>query len=301
LEKLAPAAGHLTHMPSHIYSRTGDQAGSVRVNLNAVAVDRKFLSGTKNPGVENAMLAVHNIHFLVFAHCMNGNFSAAKAAADDLVVHVQPYIKEMQMLEGFLPTPYLVLLAFERWHELLQTPAPDASLTVTTAEWRFARTVALAKLAKPDLAEQEKAEWRKAANKVPPDTVIVELNTAGDVFKIHENLFNAAIAESRHDDKSRIDFLKQAVAAQDALNYSEPPAFYPPVRPLLGRALLDAKQFQEAEKVFRAALEKNPRYNRALAGLRDSLKGQGREGEAVLVDQQLREIDSGAASAKHKR
>ncbi|MEY2540226.1 MAG: hypothetical protein QOG67_3966 [Verrucomicrobiota bacterium] len=301
LETLAPGAGHLTHMPSHIYSRVGDHPASVRSNIKAVTADRLFLSGKSNPGMENAMLAVHNVHFLAYAHCMNGNFGGAKAAADELVARVQPQLKEMPMLEGFLPTRLVVFMAFERWNDLVQLPAPDASLPVTTAEWHFARAVALAKLGKTDFAEKEKLKWRKAASQIPAETIIIELNTAGDVFKVHENLLSAAIAGSRRDNKAAVDFLKQAVAAQDALNYSEPPAFYPPVRGLLGRALLEAKQFPEAERVFRADLEKNPRYGRDLVGLRDSLRAQSRENEAVLVEQQLQVTDSAVVSPVKRR
>ena len=115
-----------------------------------------------------------------------------------------------------------------------------------------------------------------------------DLNQTGAVFKIHENLLAAAIARSRHDDKAAIDFLTQAVAAEDALNYSEPPPWYPPVRPTLGRVLLATNQHAEAEKVFRADLEKNPRNGRALSGLRDCLKAQNRKYEADQIDQQLR-------------
>ena len=102
------------------------------------------------------------------------------------------------------------------------------------------------------------------------------LNKTGAVFKIHENLLASAIAQSRHDSKAAIDALTQAVAAEDALNYSEPPAWYPPVRPMLGRVLLEAKQLPEVEKVFRADLEKNPRDGRALSGLRGYSKAQDR-------------------------
>ena len=301
LETLAPAAGHLTHMPSHIYSRVGDHPASVRSNIKAVAADRRFLNGKSNPGLENAMLAVHDVHFLAYAHCMNGNFAGAKAAADELVARVQPQVKEMPMLEGFLPTRLVVLMAFERWNDLVQLAVPDASLPVTTAEWHFARAVALAKLGKTDFAEKEKLEWGKAVSQIPSETIIIELNTADDVFKVHENLLSAAIAGSRHNNKAAVDFLKQAVAAQDGLNYSEPPAFYPPVRPLLGRALLEAKQFPEAETVFRADLEKNPRYGRDLVGLRDSLRAQRRENEAVLVEQQLQVTDSAVVSPVKRR
>ena len=103
---------------------------------------------------------------------------------------------------------------------------------------------------------------------------------------------------SRRDDKVAIEFLKQAVTAEDALNYSEPPPWYPPVRPTLGRILLEAKQLEEAENVFRADLERNPRNGRALAGLRDCLNAQGRKYDAEKVDQQFREAWKPAATKK---
>jgi tetratricopeptide (TPR) repeat protein len=300
LETLAPAAGHLVHMPSHIYSRVGDYVASVRVNARAVMADRKFARYKPNVGVETSMLAVHNLHFLAYAYCMNGNFMEAKAIADTLVAQVQPYLKEMPMLEGFLPTPFLVLLAFECWTDLERLPEPDASLPVTNAVWHFARGVALANLGKIDLAEKEQVAWQQAAARVPNDTVIIELNTAGTIFKIHQYLLSAALARSRHDSKGSVDFLKQAVAAEDALNYSEPPAFYPPVRPLLGRGLLEMKKFSEAETVFRVDLEKNPRNSTSLAGLRDSLKAQKRDYEAALVDEQLRGPETAAATPRRQ-
>jgi len=202
------------------------------------------------------------------------------------------------MLEGFLPTPILVLVAFERWNDILKLPAPASSLLITTAVWRFARGVAHAKLGKPDLAAREQSAWQGVVAKIPPDTMYDELNKTGAVFKIHEHLLSAAVTGSRRDDKVAIEFLKQAVTAEDALNYSEPPPWYPPVRPTLGRILLEAKQLEQAENVFRADLERNPRNGRALAGLRDCLNAQGRKYDAEKVDQQFREAWKPAATKK---
>jgi tetratricopeptide (TPR) repeat protein len=195
----------------------------------------------------------------------------------------------MPMLEGFLPTQLLILIAFERWNEILKLPAPDTSLLIATAVWHFARGMALANLEKTESAQKEQLAWQKARSKIPPDTVIIEQNTAATVFKIHENLLAAAIARSQRDERKAIDFLTQAIAAEEALNYTEPPSWFPSVRPILGRVLLAAKQPAEAEKVFRADLERNPRHHRSLVGLRDSLKAQRRQYEADQIDQQLRE------------
>jgi tetratricopeptide (TPR) repeat protein len=231
----------------------------------------------------------HNLHFLAFSSSMDGDFNAAKTAAAKLVTNVAPGVKAMPMLEGFLPTPMVVLLAFEKWDDILKFPQPDSSFAVTTAFWHFARGVAFANLGKTDDAVTEQNAWRDVAAKIPPDTSYDQLNKTAAVFKVHEHVLAGAIARSRHDAQGTIDALNQAVAAEDALNYSEPPAWYPPVRPLLGRVLLEQNRAGEAENVFRHDLDKNPRDARALAGLRDALNAQGRAYDAQHVDQQFRE------------
>jgi tetratricopeptide (TPR) repeat protein len=298
LEKLAPAAGHLTHMPAHIYARVGDHAASAHCNTLAAAADKKYIGNTHEQGVYPLMYYSHNLHFLAYADCMRGNFAEAKSAADKLVANVMPGVKEMPMLEGFLPTPMIVLFAFERWNELVKLPKPDASLKITTAVWHSLRGIAFASLGKTDDAEKEQKAFHDVAAQIPPDTMYDQLNSTGQVFKVHEHLLAASIALSRHDQKSTIDSLREAVAANDALNYSEPPAWYPPVRPTLGRALLASNQMEDAEKVFRADLQRNPRNARALTGLRDCLKAQSRNYEADEVDREFKEVWKVAATEK---
>ncbi len=287
LEKLAPAEGHLAHMPAHIYARVGDHFASAHCNEAAIAADKKFLGETQEQGIYRMMYYSHNLHFLAFASCMNGNFAGAKDAAAKLVANVAPGVKAMPMLEGFLPTPIVVLFAFEHWNDLLKLPAPDPSFVTTNAVWHSLRGVAFANTGKTAEAEQKQKQFRELAAKIPPEQMYDILNNVGAVFKIHEHLLAAEIARSRHDDKAAIDSLKQAIAAEDALNYSEPPPWYPPVRPILGRVLLENKDFAEAEKIFRADLEKHPRNARALAGLRDCLNAQGRKYDADQIDQQF--------------
>jgi len=288
LEKLAPTAGHLVHMPAHIYSRVGDHAASVHCNEVAVAADKKFLAATHEQGVYPLFYYSHNLHFLAFAASMEGNFAEAKDAAARLVANVAPGVKAMPMLEGFLPTPIVVLFAFERWDDLLKLPAPDSSFLITNAVWHSLRGIAFANTGKTAEAEKEQGAFRELTAKIPPDTMYDMLNKTGAVFKVHDHLLAGMIARSRHDEKGAIDSLTQAVAAEDALNYSEPPPWYPPVRPMLGHVLLEAKQLPEAEKVFRDDLDRNPRDRRALSGLRDCLNAQGRKYEADQIDQQFR-------------
>jgi tetratricopeptide (TPR) repeat protein len=287
LEKLAPAEGHLAHMPAHIYARVGDHFASAHCNEAAITADQKFLSQTHEQGFYRLMYYSHNMHFLAYANCMRGDFAGAKDAAAKLVANVAPGVKAMPDLEGFLPTPMIVLCAFERWPDLLKLPEPDASFVTTNAVWHSLRGVAFANTGKETEAEQEQKEFRDLAAKIPQDKMYDPLNKVSAVFKIHDNLLASAIARSRHDDNAAIDLLKQAVAAEDALNYSEPPAWYPPVRPTLGRLLLATSRAAEAEKVFREDLNRNPRDARALAGLRDCLNAQGRKYEAEQIDQQF--------------
>ena len=288
LEKLAPAEGHLAHMPSHIYARVGDHSASARCNAAAMAADRKFLSETNEQGFYRLMYYSHNMHFLAYADSMRGDFAGAKAASDKLVENVRLGVKGIPMLEGFLPTPIIVLVGFERWAEILKLPQPDASFAMTNAVWHSARGIAFANLGKTSDAEQEQKAFRDLVGKIPPDEMYDMLNSRGAVFKIHENVLAGAIAHSRHDDNAAMESYKQAVAAEDALNYSEPPAWYPPIRPILGKLLLTLNKAAEAEKVFRDDLERRPRDARGLAGLRDSLKAQGRDYEAEQIDQQYR-------------
>jgi tetratricopeptide (TPR) repeat protein len=288
LEKLAPTAGHLVHMPAHIYARVGDHPAAAHCNELAVAADKKFLAATHEQGVYPLFYYSHNLHFLAFAASMEGNFAEAKDAAARLVGNVAPGVKAMPMLEGFLPTPIVVLFAFERWDDLLKLPVPDSSFLITNAVWHSLRGVAFANTGKTAEAEKEQGAFRELMAKIPPDTMYDMLNKTGAVFKVHDHLLAGMLARSRHDDKGAIDSLTQAVAAEDALNYSEPPPWYPPVRPMLGHVLLEAKQLPEAEKVFRADLDRNPRDGRALSGLRDCLNAQGRKYEADQIDQQFR-------------
>ena len=288
LEKLAPAAGHLVHMPSHIYARVGEHAASAHCNAAAADADKKFLQQTREQGVYRVMYYSHNLHFLAYASSMRGDFNQAKDAAAKLVENVRLAVKAMPMLEGFLPTPLIVLFAFERWDDLLKTPPPDSSFTTTTAVWRALRGDAFANRGKTAEAEKEQQLFRDLVAKIPGDQMYDELNTVGSVFKVHDLFLTGTIAKSRGDNNAAIESWKQAVAAQDALNYSEPPAWYPPVRPTLGKFLLAINQPVEAERVFREDLERNPRHGRALAGLRDALKAQNRQYEADQIDRQFR-------------
>src|SRR5262249_6245931 len=231
----------------------------------------------------------HNLHFLAVAHAMQGRFADAKAAAETLAAHVGPGVKEMPMLEGFMPTPTLILVRFRRWEDILQLPAPDPGQKITTALWHFAKGMAFSTTGKQALAEEELKAFSATRDEVAADAVFSPQNKASAVLIIPENLLRAQIAIGKDDTKQALDLLRSAVEAEDRLNYMEPKDWYIPVRETLGGLLLRNSSFAEAERVFRADLEKNPRSGRSLFGLAESLKGQKKDHDAQMVGLEFQE------------
>lgn len=282
LPTLAPAAGHLVHMPAHIYMRTGDYEAAVRSNYDAAQADRAFFKLTGRQGIYPVMYYSHNLHFLAIAYSMEGRFSDAYKAARELEEHVAPAAKEMPMLEGFLTTSTLMLVRFRRWDEIMRLPQPETKMIGVTAIWHFARGMALASNGKGTEAYEELKLLRNGRETIPQEASF-GLNSARSILNLAENVLAAKIAISARENKKAIELLKKAVEIEDAFAYDEPPAWFLPARESLGGALLVNRDFAEAEKVFRADLLKNPRNGRSLFGLRESLKAQGKTYAAATV------------------
>jgi tetratricopeptide (TPR) repeat protein len=284
---LSPAAGHLVHMPAHIYQRIGDYESSARVNDLAAKADRAHIEANGAQGIYPAAYYSHNLHFLAAAYSMQGRFRDALAAAEGLESNVSPRLPEMSFLEDFLPTKTLLFVRFRRWDDILKTPEPPASQTYTNALWHWARSLAYAATGKTQQAEAEQKIFAAAA-KALPASARFGANAGRDVLQIAEHVLAARIASARGERKLAVELLRQAVAAEDALHYSEPPDwYYPPTRESLGGALFAGGEFAEAERVFRAELERNRRNGRALFGLAESLRAQGKTYAAALVRQEF--------------
>jgi tetratricopeptide (TPR) repeat protein len=279
LGKLAPNAGHLVHMPSHIYIRTGDYEAAAKVNEDAAAVDRAYIKATGARGMYPGMYYSHNLHFQVESYNRLGKYAEAKRAATQLADNVRGHLKEMPMLEGFLPSAIFVDLRFNRWDAILSLLSPDSETPVTMTLWQYARGVAFAATGKIAEAETERKLFADMAKTISGETPF-GLNTVASVFNIAGHVLDARIAAAKGSRRGAVDHWRKAVAAQDALNYDEPPGWYYPVRESLGAALLLAGNAAEAEKVFRRDLEDNPRNGRSLFGLAESLKKQGKAPEA---------------------
>jgi pimeloyl-ACP methyl ester carboxylesterase len=279
---LAPSAGHLVHMPSHIYIRTGDYSEAAKSNADAIQADRRFMQKTGAQGVYTMMYYNHNIHFLSAASAMNGQYAEAVKQARELESNVRPHLKMMPMLEMFAPYPLVTLVRFQKWDEIMKYPQPEADLRITGGFWNFARGLAFAENGKPIEAEKELTALREKIKIIPAETGFGN-GTAHGVLKVAEELLAGEIALSRGDRKTAIDLLRKAVASEDAVNYNEPPDWDLPVREWLGRALLIDGEYAEAEKIYRAELVKHPRNGRALFGLAEALNKQRKTASAQMV------------------
>ncbi len=279
---LAPNAGHLVHMPSHIYLRTGDHDVAVKSNDLAIVADRRYIEKSGATGVYPLMYYNHNIHMLAAAHTGGGNFAGAVKAARDLETNVGPNVKAMPMLEMFMPYPLVTLARFHKWDDILAYSQPAADLRVTTAYWRLARGLAFNEKGKIREAETEHAALEAVVRTIPADAGFGNSSAHG-VLKVATELLAGEVAFAKGDTRTGVDALRRAVAAEDLVNYNEPPDWHLPTREWLGRALMRSGDHAAAESVFRKEIEKNPKNGRALFGLAEALSKQGKDTSAELV------------------
>jgi tetratricopeptide (TPR) repeat protein len=299
LAALAPGAGHIVHMPAHVYIRTGDYEAAVKTNEEAASVDRAYIKATGVQGIYPMMYYSHNLHFIAMCAAMNGNYAESRKNADLLTANVGPHVKEMPPLEGFMTIPMAVEIRFHHWGEILRMPQPDASMKTATVFWHFARGMALAGTGKVTGAEAEYKIVSDAEAATPPDVVFQMPinNKAKDIMKIAKDVLGAKIAVAKKDNGGAIAMLRGAVAIQDTLKYGEPPDWFFPVRESLGATLLLNGDAAGAEKVFREDLDRNLRNPRSLWGLHQALLQQKREYDAGFIRKQFEASWKGGAQA----
>lgn len=289
LMTLAPAAGHLVHMPGHIYLQTGDFDLAAETNVIAAAADKAFVERTGATGVYPLMYWTHNLHFIAYARAQQGRYEEAKQAALEMVANVGDGDHEMQMLEGFRLYPLMVDLRFHRWDTILAEPQPADTRAFSRAFWRYARAMAYAGNGRVREASAEQRRFEQARARVVAESQYLINNKAGGVMTLAAATLDAQLATARGDAIAAIAAWRRAIVAEDALQYDEPPAWFYTVRQSLGAALLRAGQAAEAEQVFRGALSTRPRDARLLFGLWQTLLAQQRASEALLVENQYEE------------
>jgi tetratricopeptide (TPR) repeat protein len=293
---LAPAAGHLVHMPAHIYERTGNYDGAREHNAAAAKADEAYAAATGSQGFYMMMYYSHNLHFGAIAASMQGHCAEAKQSAERLAQNLRPMLKEMPMAAPYIGIPMAVAVRCGRWDEMLALTEPPGQSQVLKAFWLYGRGMALAvrgKTAEAEALQQQLAAIEKATSHeelfMPP----VE-NRTWQILHIASDLLAARIAAAKGDKTVAIALLRDAVANQDQLLYNEPEDWYYPVRESLGGMLLQAGDVKGAEQVFRDDLAQNPRNPRSLFGLSEALTRQNRNYDASWVKRQFEVAWQGA-------
>jgi len=283
LEVLAPDAGHLVHMPAHIYYRVGRYKDSADVNEAAAASDVAYFSWCRAPAAYAALYYTHNLHFLWASAMIEGRSDAALTAARRIVAQVPTdQLSTFPFLEDFLVTPYYTLVRFGRWDAMLGEPQPPADQRFRTAIWHYGRGLAYMRKGR---SAEAKVEYEALA-RIAADPAVAGLGydtsggTAGQRLLVAQHHLAGEMAAARDDPRTAVVELEEAVRIQDSMPYSEPPAFYFPVRQALGAVLVDTGQAAKAEVVYREDLRRYPKNGWSLYGLSKSLSAQGKGAEA---------------------
>ena len=298
LAGLMPGAGHLVHMPGHIYIRVGRYEDAIRANEHAVHADETFIRD-QNPafGVYVAGYYPHNYDFLAFAASMIGRSEQALAASRKIAELVpEPMLREpgMTFLQHHMTRHLQMDVRFGRWEEVLAVPAPPTDLPHARGMWHYARGRALVAQGDADAAGDELAALRTIAQDPRMAELRMEFNSSGAVLAIASQVLEGQIAAGQGKPQEAVERLREAARLEDALTYGEPPEWTVPVRQELGNVLLDAGQNEAAEQTFREDLRRFPDNGWSLHGLARSLQAQQRTEEAGEVRQRLERIWSGA-------
>jgi tetratricopeptide (TPR) repeat protein len=289
LESLVPGSGHLVHMPSHIYIRTGRYAEAAEANEKAIRADEAYFQLAPPPDFYS-LYFLHNVHFLAYAAMMEGRYQAAVDAARKIEAQVPPgFLKNYATIaDGFLPTTLHVLVRFGRWEEILSEPEPPSWRLVSRAQRHYARCLALGALGRAPEARQELDLLHRVANDLTDDWKVGN-HAAADVIGVAAAMAAGELAfrEGQADEAFRL--LRRAVALEEQLRYDEPPGWMQPVRHALGALLLADGRPAEAEAVYRADLARHPRNAWSLLGLQQALAQQGQAQAAAALHEQVQQ------------
>ncbi len=288
LPGLMPGAGHLVHMPAHIYMRLGKYHEAVERNQQAAHVDEQYF-GDPHPTSEYAdAYYAHNLHFLWASLAMEGrNVDAMKAARDlSSTITVEEALKDRSK-EFYLPTPIFSMIRFGRWEELLRESPPPKGLRLMEGMWRLGRGLAHVATGRLPGAEGEHIILSGLTKQIRRDRTTEE-KTEKALLKIAQLVLAGEIAAHRQRYDDAIRLLEEAVKMEEALPYSEPPLWPISVRHYLGTVLLSAARPSEAEAVYRADLQRHPNNGWALIGLIQSLRAQQKDDQAAEADDRFK-------------
>jgi len=292
LRDYAPGAGHLVHMPSHIYMRVGQYADAVLANERAAKADRDYIRSCRALGFYPGAYYPHNLHFLWWAQLVEGRSREALRTAHQAAAYaLDNYCGPSKAVEAprLRHLPWLTLARFGRWDEVLAIAQPPTTndFLVDRALWHFTRGLAYA--AKRDLASAEREQLALGALAASDEAKGLSSPAfpVSDTLAVADLWLAGKVAGAKGDERAMLEHLRQAVAAEEAIPYMEP-SFWPiPVRPALGAALLQAGDAAQAEQVFREDLWRWPRNGWGLLGLEQALRAQGKTQQADDVQRQF--------------
>jgi tetratricopeptide (TPR) repeat protein len=288
LPELMPGAGHLVHMPAHLYIRLGKYHEAAERNEHAAHVDEAYLAARTPSGDYADGYYSHNLHFLWASLMMEGRSAEATKVARELTNTItEDEARTDKWKELYLPTPLYSLIRFERWDELLREPPPPKGLRLMDGMWRLGRGLAQVSTGRLSGAEGEHYALANLTKQIKRDRSQEE-KIARTLLKIAERLLAGEIAAHRQQYDDAIRKLKEAVKLEDSLPYVEPPHWPLPVRQYLGSVLLLAGRPADAEIEYRADLSRNPENGWALIGLIQSLKDQQKDGQAAEVEDRFK-------------
>jgi len=284
-----PGAGHLVHMPSHIYWRVGRYADAVKVNEAAARADERYFQTASPSPIYRGLYYPHNIDFIWQSASMQGRSAdtirAARAFASAAPAEM---IRAMPDMETAPVAPIVALARFGRWDDVLRHPAPPEEWRYTRGIWHYARGLAFNGQGDAAGARRELGELEKILQSVPAERTVAFFFRARNLLQLAANVLAGEIAARAGDVATAERLLRAAIAEQDTHWFTEPPPWYFPVRQALAAVLLDAGRAADAEKVYREDLAQNPDNGWSLFGLAKSLRAQGQGAEAARVEQRLR-------------
>ena len=301
---LMPGAGHIVHMPAHIYQRVGRYADVVKANLLAAKADEDYIAQCRAQGLYPLSYYPHNLHFIWMGATASGQSRLAIESARKVAGSVpHEALSTAPILQGFLVVPYWAMVRFGQWDEILNEKGPHFETPFTLGAWRYARAMALTAKVRLDEAERELATLKAILEEQAlKGQITFSANSGLAVLRITPDVIAGEIAAKKKDWDTATRYLERAVRFEDALIYQEPADWHAPARQTLGAVLLEAGRADEAEAVFWEDLKKNPESGWALFGLKQALAAQGKKDELALVEKRFekawKDADITLASAR---
>ena len=285
---LMPAAGHMVHMPSHIYQRVGRYADAIKSNQLAIEADEDYITQCRAQGLYPMAYYPHNIHFLWFAAMYDGQHALALEAARKVGSKIDDAtLQAMPMLAAFRVVPYWTHVRFARWDDMLKEPAPPASSAFLTGAWHYGRGRAMLGKGNMPEAKAELAALEKVMENPALDGNLFSQNTGRSILMIAVPSLKGEIAAAEGRFDEAVAQLELAVRFEESLAYTEPAEWASPPRQTLGTILLAANRPAEAENVFWQDLRRNPENGWALSGLLKALRVQKKDAMAETVAARL--------------